>query len=441
MVHSDTYPDQPFRRLTSLGVLRLLIPAFILIGLIGMALSFSSDATRAWRAYHFNWLYFLSIAQGAVVLSLVVTITRGVWSRPIRRIAMSFVTYLPIAWLLSLPILLLGAEHIWPWVSHPETMQEGKEAYLNVPFMTIRTLVLLGILIALEMMFVYRSLRPDLGLVKDQTDGNIRSLYDRLTRDWKGQAAEEATSFKKLGVLGPLCAIAFAVSFGVLAWDFVMSLEPHWFSTMIGPYFFMGAFLGGIAWTVIVSVTWLLRGGAGEVIENSTLHDIGKLMFGLCIFWAYLFYAQFIVIWYGMLPIEQEWMNHRFGETFLPFMTLVFFMLFALPFFGLMGVAPKRKPQILVAFAGVVAVGLWFERYVLVYPSVYAQSTNAPFSWQEVVPAFFFLGLVLLAITWFQSRFPVYQIWQPYSELELLGVPAFDEQVTDPDTRDVTTRR
>lgn len=441
MVHSDTYPEQPYRRLESLGVLRLLMPAFILIGLVAMGASFASDATRAWRAYHFNWLYFLSIAQGAVVLSLVVTITRGVWSRPIRRFAMSFVTYLPIAWLLSLPILLIGAEHIWPWVAHPETMQSGKEAYLNIPFMTIRTLVLLGTLIALEMMFVYWNLRPDLGLTKDRADRKSRAWYDRLTENWRGQAEEEALSFRKLAVLGPLCAIAFAVSFGVLAWDFVMSLEPHWFSTMIGPYFFMGAFLGGIAWTVIMTVTWLLRGGADDVIETSTLHDIGKLMFGLCIFWAYLFYSQYIVIWYGMLPIEQEWLNHRFGETFLPFMSVVFFLLFAIPFFGLMGVAPKRKPQVLVAFASVVAAGLWLERYVLVYPSLYADSTNAPFGWQEIGPAFFFLGLVLFAVTWFQSRFPVFQIWQPYSELELLGVPEYDSTVTHPEHRDVSTPR
>jgi hypothetical protein len=318
-------------------------------------------------------------------------------------------------------------------------MQPGKEAYLNVPFMTIRTVVLLGALITLELIFAYWALRPDLGHVKDRVDADSRSLYDRFTQNWRGQAAEEHASFKKLSVLGPLCAVAFAVSFGVLAWDFVMSLEPHWFSTMIGPYFFMSGFLGGIAWTVIVCVTWALRGNAEQYIDHVTLHDIGKLMFGLCIFWAYLFYSQFIVIWYGMLPIEQAWMNHRFGMPFLPFMTVVFFMLFAIPFFGLMGVAPKRKPQILVGFATVIAAGLWLERYVLVYPSLYAESGVAPFGWQEIGPAFFFLGLVLFGITWFQRKFPIYQIWQPASELELLGVHPYDEQVTHPDDADVTT--
>jgi hypothetical protein len=439
MSHIDTYPEQPYRRLESLGVMRMVIPALIVIGAIALAASFATDVDRAWRAYHFNWLYFISVAQGAMILSVVVTITRGVWSRPIRRLAMSFLAYLPIAVLLVLPSLLLGAEHIWPWVADPNSIQPGKDAYLNMPFMTIRTLLLLGALLVLNYKFAYYSLRPDLGLTRDRAPDNARGWYDRITSNWQGQEIEETTSFKKLTVLGPLCAIAFAVSFGVLAWDFVMSLEPHWFSTMIGPYFFMSGFLGGIAWTVIISVIYYLRLGADDVMEHSTLHDIGKLMFGLCVFWAYLFYSQFIVIWYGMLPIEQDWINHRFGPPFQTFMVFVFACLFALPFFGLMGVAPKRKPQILIGFACVIAVGLWVERYMLVYPAHYYSTGSAPFGWQEIGTGLFFLGLLLFAITWFQQRFPIFQIWQPASELELLGVHPYDEQVTRPDDADVTT--
>ncbi|MGQ0814902.1 MAG: hypothetical protein ACT4O1_10615 [Gemmatimonadota bacterium] len=439
MSHTDMHPELPYRRLESTGVLRLLIPAFLLIGAAAIAASFATDTARAWRAYHFNWLYFLSISQGAVILSVVVSITRGVWSRPVRRLAMSFVTYLPIAWLLVLPSLLIGAQHIWPWVAHPETMQAGKEAYLNVPFMTARTLLLLAGLVAVDLIFVYWSLRPDLGLTRDRAPDAARGWYDRITQNWGTQEVEELTSYRKLARLGPLVAVAFAISFGVLAWDFVMSLEPHWFSTMIGPYFFMSAFLGGIAWTVIVCVVWVLRGGAGDIIQHVTLHDIGKLMFGLCVFWAYLFYSQWLVIWYGMLPIEQDWINHRFGMPFQPIMAVVFACLFVLPFFTLMGVAPKRKPQILVAVAGIIAVGLWLERYMLVYPAHYFGTADAPFGWQEIGTGLFFLGLVLRSITWFQQRFPVFQMWLPISEVELLGVEPINAQVTAPDDEDVRT--
>ena len=429
---TERYPDLPVRLLERRpGLIRVGAPIIAVLGVIMMAIAFGTDTSRAWRAYHFNWLFFTSIAQGAMTLAVVVTITRGVWSRPIRRLALSFIAFQPFAWILAIPILF-GAEHIFPWVADPAAIQPGKDAYLNVPFMSIRVLGLLGLLMFFNFRFAYWALRPDLGYLRDRVPAGLQPLYARLTRDWRGQAAEEALSFKKLGVLAPICAVMFAVTFGVLSWDFVMSLEPHWFSTMIGPYFFMGAFLGGVAATVVVCVSYVLRGNARDIIEPVNLHDIGKLMFGFCVFWAYLFYSQFIVIWYGLLPIEQSWIVHRFGQPFQPLMALVFACLFVFPFFGLMGVTPKRTPQILVFFAGVVLTGLWLERYILVYPSLYSASKHIPFSWIEFGPLLFFLGLIALAVTGFQARFPIFQIWQPASELELLGVEPIDSQVTAP---------
>jgi hypothetical protein len=429
---TDRYPELPARRLEHVPALvRVGAPLVAVLGVIIMAFAFGADTARAWRAYHYNWLFFTSIAQGAVILAVVVTITRGVWSRPIRRLAMSFVAFLPFAWLLAIPILF-GAEHIFPWVADPAAIQPGKDAYLNVPFMSLRILLLLGLLFYFDMRFAYWAIRPDLGLVRDRAHERLQPLYARLTRNWLGQDAEEARSAKKLAVLGPVVAVLFAVSFGVLAWDFVMSLEPHWFSTMIGPYFFMGAFLGGVAATIIVCVLYVLRGNARHIIEPVTLHDIGKLMFGFCVFWAYLFYSQFIVIWYGLLPIEQAWVVHRFGQPFQPLMALVFACLFVFPFFGLMGVAPKRTPQILAFFATIVLIGLWLERYMLVYPSLYSAARDIPFGWQEFGPLLFFVGLLALAVVGFQSRFPIFQMWQPPSELELLGVEPIEEQVTAP---------
>ena len=436
MAHMDTYPELPYRRLESTGVLRMLVPAFIVIGLIALIAAFAANPDRAWRAYLFNWLYFVSVAQGAVLLAAVVSITRGVWSQPVRRLALSFVAFMPIAWVLSLPIFFAGG-HIFPWIANPETMQHGKEAYLNMPFLAIRVLVSLGGLIALDLAFAYWSLRPDLALVKDRAPSHLRAAYDRFTKNWRGQEIEELTSFRKLAYIGPAIVVVYAVAMTFVSYDFIMSLEPHWYSTMIGPYFFMGGFLGGIAWTVITAVTYMLKGGADDVILPVTLHDIGKLMFGFCIFWAYLFYAQFIVIWYGLLPEEQAWIIHRFGMPFQPLMALVFGCLFVFPFFGLMGVAPKRRPQILVGFATVVAIGLWLERYILVYPSYYHTLKSMPFGWQEVGIALFFLGIMLFAAMRFQSRFPIFQIWQPASELELLGVDPPDAQVTEPDAVDL----
>ena len=412
--------ELPVRRLEKMPALaRTLIPVLLVLGLIALVAAFMSDVPRAWRAYHFNWLYFTTIAQGAVTLAAVVTITRGLWSRPVRRIALAFVAFLPIAYVLMIPILAIGATHIFPWIEHPV---EKKAAYLNVPFMSARLLVLLGILFTLDLVFAYWALRPDLGRLRDQVPERLRGLYARASRGWLGQEAEEVRSYKKLAVLAPLIALFWAAGFGVLAWDFVMSLEPHWFSTMIGPYFFMTGFLGGIAATAIACILYVLRGNQGDVIESTNFHDLGKLTFGFCVFWAYLFYSQFIVIWYGMLPIEQEWLNHRLGPTFRPITITVFFCLFVLPFFGLLSATPKRRPKLLAIFATIVLVGIWVERYMLVYPSLYADANNVPLGWQEIGIALFFLSLLLSAVLWFATRFPLYQIWQPISEVELMGV-------------------
>ncbi|MGH8437151.1 MAG: hypothetical protein ACRERX_22415 [Pseudomonas sp.] len=412
-------PELPFRRLDPMpAALRMAALALGVVGLIAVIAAFATDTTRAFRAYHFNWLFFTTICQGAVTLAVVVTITRGLWSRPIRRIALAFVSFLPVAYLMMLPILL-GARHIFPWVDHPVVK---KAAYLNVPFMSARMLVLLGILFTLDLVFAYWSLRPDIGRAQNEVPEKLRSLYARFSQRWQGQETEEVRSYKKLAMLAPVVALFWALGFGVMAWDFVMSLEPHWFSTMIGPYVFMSGFLGGIAATALACVLYVLRAGQGDVIRPTNFHDIGKMTFGFCVFWAYLFYSQFIVIWYGLLPIEQDWLIHRLDETYLPITVTVFFCLFVLPFFGLLGVAPKRNPRTLALFACIVLVGLWVERYMLVYPSLYTGADNIPLGWQEIGMGLFFLGIVLSCIAWFARRFPIFQTWQPMSEVELLGV-------------------
>src|SRR5690606_25704192 len=111
--------------------------------------------------------------------------------------------------------------------------------------------------------------------------------------------------------------------------------------------------------------------GLERAIEPPQFHDLGKLTFSFCIFWAYLFWSQYLVIWYGKLPWEQAFVIHRLQQPYAPVAVLVFFALFVLPFFGLLGVRAKKTPAILGLFAIVVLVGLWFERYMLVYPSLY----------------------------------------------------------------------
>ena len=421
MATENSIHAPPFRILERTPpAVRTAIALLLVGGGIGFLFALLSDADRAWRAYLFNWLFWTSIAQGAVVFAAVVAIARGVWARSIRRIALSFVAFLPIALVLFVPILI-GARSIFPWIEHPVP---GKDVYLNVPFLAVRDLVALGAVLVLSILFAYWSIRPDAALARNRVPDRLRGLYDRLTRDWKGQREEEELAHRKIARLGPALAVVYAIGFGFLAWDLVMSLEPHWFSTLIGPYFFMAAILGGIAATAVLTIIYRGRLGLAEAIDPPQFHDLGKLTFGFCIFWAYLFWSQYIVIWYGKLPWEQAFLIHRLDQPYAPLAVLVFFSLFVLPFFGLLGVRPKKTPAILGLFAVIVLVGLWFERYMLVYPSLYQGAEDLVFGWQELVTALPFAGLLMASIMWFATRFPILQLWLNPTDREILGIGA-----------------
>jgi Ni/Fe-hydrogenase subunit HybB-like protein len=252
--------------------------------------------------------------------------------------------------------------------------------------------------------------------------GKLAALYDRMTRNWRGQEAEEAHAHQVLSKLAPALALLYAVAMSVVAFDFVMSLEPHWFSTLIGPYFFMGAFLTGLTVTAITTLAYVRKLGLPDVVSDSQFHDLGKLTFGFTVFWGYLFFSQFIVIWYGLLPGEQSFVVHRFTPPFSIITKLVGIGVFVIPFFGLLGVAPKKNPRILTLFGGTSLLALWLERYLLVYPSYYLGAERLPLGWQEIGTALFFAGLLIGALMAFATRFPIFQLWQPMSELELKGV-------------------
>jgi hypothetical protein len=412
--------DLPTRRIEGVAPgLRTALAALLLIGLVAFLLGLFVDAERAWRAYYINWLFFLSIAQGGFMLAVVTSLAKGIWSRPIRRIALAHVAFLPIAFLAVLPILFIGAHHIWPWIEHPVA---GKDVWLNLPFLRARTMLGLALLFGISLAFAYTALRPDLGHLRDRVPPRLRGTYARFARNWRAQEVEELHAYRRLTVLGPATTLIFALIMGMIAWDFAMSLEPDWFSTLIGPYFFMGAFLGGLMTTALLVITLRPRLALEDWILPSTLHDLGKLCFGFTVFWGYLFFSQYIVIWYGLLPHEQEFVIHRFTPPFNIIAQLVGLCIFVIPFFGLMGVTAKRTPALFATFATISLFGLWLERWLLVYPSLYVGADRLPFSWYEPAMLLLFAGLYLAAIAFFLTRVPLFQLWQPLSELELQGV-------------------
>ena len=422
-------PNEIPVRYLSRGAAAAAIPRVLAaIGAVAFFATLWRDPALAWKSYVVNWNYFTSIAMGGVMVAVVTWMVKARWNWSVRRIHQSFAAYLPIAFVLFIPMLISLREDYFPWIemmAHDPIVQK-KAAYLNVPFLVSRNLVGVLALFGLACGFVYLALRPDLGRLartataEERADGGRSWWRERFTRGWVGQAWEEDRSYHRMTRMAPVVVLVYAAVMTVLAFDWAMSLEPHWFSTLFGGWFFMGALWGGFAATAVVAV-WLKGQDPvfDEHVGGSQLWDLGKLTFAFAVFWTYLFWSQYIVIWYGKLQWEQAWVNTRVAEPWGGLSAAVIVLCFVVPFAGLLGVRPKRTPRILQTFAMVVLTGLWLWHYMLIFPSLHHEGDPA-FSMATPLIGLMFLGLFLMAVRWFLATFPAVQVWQPQVDPEPL---------------------
>ena len=398
-----------------------LLRLMVVVGAVSFFVTLGSDPQLAWKSYVVNWNYFASIALGGVMVGVVTWIVKAKWNWSVRRIHHSFAAYLPIAFVLFIPMLVSLREDYFPWIAMmaDDPIVRKKAAYLNIPFLVSRNLAGVLALFAMACGFVYLALRPDLGRAAAAPassgggDGGSSWWRERFTRGWVGQEREEAQSYRRMTRMAPLLVVVYAIVMTVVAFDWAMSLEPHWFSTLFGGWFFMGALWGGFAATAVVAVVLRRRNPVvREHVGKSQLWDLGKLTFAFAIFWTYLFWSQYIVIWYGKLPWEQAWVVKRVTEPWGGLSAAVIVMCFVVPFAGLLGAKPKRTPRVLQIFATVVLAGLWVWHYMLIFPSLHHEG-DPGFSPVTPLIGLMFLGLFLLAVRWFLATFPGIQIWQP----------------------------
>lgn len=393
------------------------------VGLLSFVIRLTQDPHGAWISYVTNWLFFTSISVGAVLLAVATWITKAKWNWSVRRVSQAMVAFLPISFVLLLPMVLMLRENYFPWIEMmaSDPVVQKKAAYLNIPFLVSRNVAGLALLFGMALYFVYMAVRPDMGLSdkSEEDDAGRKAWRERLTQGWMGQEQEEVSSYKRMTTMAPAFVLVYALVMSIVVYDWAMSLEPHWFSTMFGPWFFMGAFWGGIAATVLWSL--YLRTKHKDIehaIGLQQRHDLGKLAFAFTVFWTYLFFSQYIVIWYGKLPWEQAWIVHRSEGAWGTYSALVIVLCFVVPFTGLIGRKAKMKPALLALFATVILTGLWLERYGLVAPSLWHEGPVFTI-WQPLI-GLMFLGLWMGAVRWFLSTFPVIQLWQPMSDPESL---------------------
>jgi hypothetical protein len=400
----------------------VLFGVMFIVGLAAFIIRLGQDSTAAWASYVSNWLFFSSIAMGAIMFCGVTQIVKAKWNWSLRRVGVAFSAFLPVAFVLLLPMLFLR-ENYFPWIEQMayDPIVQAKAAYLNIPFFMTRTVVGAAVLFSVGLYFSYLMVRPDMGRLDPTTlDAGQKSWRDRLMAGWAGQEAEEERAWRRISRLAPVMAMVYGVVMSFLVYDFAMSLDSHWFSTLFGGWYFMGAFWGGVALTATTGM-WLRTKDdyAHRSIGIQQRHDIGKLAFGFTVFWTYLFFAQYIVIWYGKLPWEQSYMITRAGEGWGPYSVSVILLCFVIPFAGLLGRKPKMNPMWLRSITFVILFGLWNERYWLVAPSL-IDGYDFTQQMYHVLIGVGFLGLFLGTVRWFFSTFPIIQMWQPAQLPEMM---------------------
>ena len=365
-----------------LRVCQLLLAAGVLAFAIALA---AGLAERAWQAFLLNFLFWTGIAQCGVVFAAAYQVSKGGWGDAFRRMGESLSFFLPVALALFLAMMLFGARSIFVWAraAIPE-----KQHWLNVPFVTLRDLLVFLAVFGLSAAYVYYSERPAMHAAA-ATGALPRS---RLVSRWiagAGTIEDNARCAARTRVLAPVLIVAFGIGFSLIGFDLVMSLDPAWYSTLFGWYFFVGAFYAMLAVLAIAAVLFRGAWGLEHHLTAGQSHDLGRLLFGFCLLTGGLFWAQWLVFWYGDLPEEIGYIIRRYYQ--MPYAPLAWTMTygaFLAPLVILLSKSLKRKPKQLMAAAVWILAMLWLERYVWIVPSVWT-GPGAPLLVELLVTAGF----------------------------------------------------
>lgn len=324
--------------------LKILQLAFIVIGLIALATGIFSHeihSHRIWANILLNNFYFLAIALGALVFVAVHIMADSGWHVSIVRIPEAMSMYIPVGAVLMI-LILIGAHDIYHW-THTEHLDEvllHKKPYLNMPFFSIRMLVYLVGWVFFAWKIRQLSIKND--IMADQK-------YFRLSKTYAS-----------------LFVVFFAITSSTSAWDWLMSIDAHWFSTLYGWYIFSSLFVSAIA-IIILIVVGLKATGYLPHVNDEHLHDLGKYLFSFSIFWAYLWFSQFMLIWYSNIPEETIYYVYRL-EHFKGLFYLNLILNFFTPFLILMTRRSKRKLALLSIAAIIIFIGHWVDMYVAIMP-------------------------------------------------------------------------
>ncbi|ADY29684.1 hypothetical protein [Cellulophaga lytica] len=330
---------------------------------------------KPWSALYVAAFFFFMIALGVLAFYAIQRAAQAGWSPLLFRVMEGITSYIVPGGIIVFVILAASVahmNHLFVWmdadVVAEDKLLQGKAGYLNGTFFLIRAAIFLGGWIA------YRTISRKLSLAQDEADDNTN-----FVKNFRWSA----------GFL-----VFYLVSESMMSWDWIMSVDPHWFSTLFGWYVFASMFVSGI--TVIAMVTIYLKSkGLLEDVNDSHIHDLAKFMFGISIFWTYLWFAQFMLIWYANIPEEVTYYVTRIQDYNLPFFGMIA-MNFLFPLLLLMNSDYKRVNWFVIMAGVVILAGHYLDIFNMIMPATVGDQWSIGLS--EICSVLFFAGLFIFVV-------------------------------------------
>ena len=333
---------------------------------------------RPYAALYVAAFFFMMISLGVLAFYAIQYASQAGWSPVLFRVMESITYYLLPGAVIVLLIAIIGDKHIFIWmdpevVAHDEIIQ-GKESWLNKNAFILRGLIYIG------GWSLYRYLSRKFSLAQDN--------------------AKDNKNFKRNFQLSAGFLVFFIYTESMMSWDWIMSVDPHWFSTLFGWYVFASMVVSGV--TVIALITiYLQTKGLMKYVNDSHLRDLAKFMFGFSVFWAYLWFSQFMLIWYANIPEEVTYFVTRIEMYPIPFFTM-FCLNFIFPFLVLMNSDYKRVPIFIIMAGVIILIGHYMDVYMMIMPATVIDRYG--FGIAEFSSILIFLGLFLLLVFYSLSK-------------------------------------
>jgi hypothetical protein len=346
---------------------------------------------KPWAAVYVAAFFFMMIALGALAFYAIQRAAQAGWSPVLFRVMEGITGYLLPGTLIVFVLLALSGMHlnhlfIWmdPEVVAHDKLIQGKTGFLNVPFFLARAVIyILG-------WNTYRYFSRRFSLAQD--------------------SATDISNHKKNFRISAGFLVFFIVTESMMSWDWIMSIDPHWFSTLFGWYVFASMFVSGITTIALVAI-YLKSKGYLEKVNDSHIHDLGKFMFGISIFWTYLWFSQFMLIWYSNIPEEVTYFITRIEDYNLPFFGMLV-MNFIFPLLILMNSAYKRLNFFIIMAGIVILLGHYIDVFNMIMPSAVGDQWFIGIP--EIGAFLFFFGLFIYVVFNELTKAPLEAKGDPY---------------------------